>query len=63
MAVIGVVKVDTAFFVFLTYSWENPNNFTRNGATDSNWVFLETLDHSKIPMGLLEVPHPLLGGR
>ena len=63
MAVIGAVKVDTTFFAFLTCSWENPNNFTTNGAIDSNWVFLESADHSKIPMGLLEVLHPLLGGR
>ena len=49
-------------FAFLTFSWENPYNFTRNGFTDLNQVVLESSDHSLILMGLLEVPHCLLGG-
>ena len=56
MVVVGAVKADTAFFTILTYSWQNPYNFTRNGAKDSNRVFLESVEHSKYPMGLLEVP-------
>ena len=33
-----------------------------NGATDSNWVVLETSDHSTFLMELLKVLHQLNGG-
>ena len=50
-------------FAFLIYSWENPYNFLRNGAIDSNRVFLGSPGHVSFPMGLVEVPQCLLVGR
>ena len=40
-----------------------PCNFARNGATDSNQVFLESSNHFFFLMQLSEVPHQLNGGR
>ena len=49
-------------FTFLTYLWENPYNFPRYSAIDTNRLFLECPDHSLFPMVLPVVPYCLLGG-
>ena len=58
---LGAVTVDTAFSN-LKLIWENPYNFTRNEARDSNWAILESLDHFSFPSELWEVLYQIHGG-
>ena len=51
------------YFLISNLFLQNPYNFARNGAIDSNRVFLESLDHSSFPMELSEVLYQLNGGR